>query len=367
MDSIKLYQPYRHHTGRVYYPQAVVNEGSSDQEKFPTLVVYTDSRKMVHWARPIEQFLDRKKFVPLTCYPPIVALVEPESTFQSRVKEWVLACFGKKIAADKVERSHRFYEEATELVQARGMTREDAHVLVDYVYDRPVGEVAQEVGGVMITLAAMCNTDDINFAEQGEVELKRVWAKVEQIRAKQAAKPKNSPLPSSINAPQQHAQAALSDVEDPITVPRGLIGAACSAIDKKRDAPKVLAELRRYTTGDLSSQQPAAAPADSRAAQAQPVADAAQGDALSQQAFDDGKRHAHEQACVVTHRLMAERDDSFANGRAAGIEEAAKVAESLLTYPDDRAGVDEELNLAIEAIRALAAKPAEGDPNVISA
>lgn len=64
---------------------------------------------------------------------------------------------------------------------------------------------------------------------------------------------------------QQHAQAALSDIEDPITVPRGLIGAACSAIDKKRDAPKVLAQLRRYTVGDLSSQQPAAASADSRA------------------------------------------------------------------------------------------------------
>jgi len=43
---------------------------------------------------------------------------------------------------------------------------------------------------------------------------------------------------------------ALSD--DHVSIPRDLIGAACAAIDKKRDAPNVLAELRRYTTGDLS-------------------------------------------------------------------------------------------------------------------
>ncbi|MCW2309902.1 hypothetical protein [Rhodobium gokarnense] len=29
----------------------------------------------------------------------------------------------------------------------------------------------------------------------GDAELKRVWTKIDQIRAKQAAKPKHSPLP----------------------------------------------------------------------------------------------------------------------------------------------------------------------------
>lgn len=46
--------------------------------------------------------------------------------------------------------------------------------------------------------------------------------------------------------------------DDMVLVPRGLIGAACSAIDKQRDAPKVLEQLRRYTFGDLS-QAPSAA------------------------------------------------------------------------------------------------------------
>jgi Skp family chaperone for outer membrane proteins len=34
----------------------------------------------------------------------------------------------------------------------------------------------------------------------GEIELARVWTKVEQIRAKQAAKPKHSPLPATPGA-----------------------------------------------------------------------------------------------------------------------------------------------------------------------
>ena len=39
-------------------------------------------------------------------------------SLQSGVTEWMLACFGKKIASDKMERNHRFLEEAIELVQA---------------------------------------------------------------------------------------------------------------------------------------------------------------------------------------------------------------------------------------------------------
>lgn len=59
-------------------------------------------------------------------------------------------------------------------------------------------------------------------------------------------------------AATQPAPAIFGD-EDHVLVPLGLIGAACYAIDKKRDATKTLAELRRYTTGDLSAAtQPAA-------------------------------------------------------------------------------------------------------------
>ncbi|MCY1215358.1 hypothetical protein D9M69_118990 [compost metagenome] len=124
--------------------------------------------------------------------------------FQARVQPWMLECFGAEIAADKQERNHRFLEESLELVQACGATASEAHQLVDYVYGRPVGDKHQEVGGVMVTLAALCLAQGLDMHTAGETELARIWTKVEQIRAKQAAKPKHSPLP-------EHAPATGAD------------------------------------------------------------------------------------------------------------------------------------------------------------
>ena len=120
-----------------------------------------------------------------------------QQTFQARVRPWMIECFGAEIASDGMERNHRFLEEALELVQACGCTRSEAHQLVDYVFDRPAGEKQQEVGGVMVTLAALCLAQSLDMHEAGETELARIWTKVEQIRAKQAAKPKHSPLPAA--------------------------------------------------------------------------------------------------------------------------------------------------------------------------
>jgi len=47
--------------------------------------------------------------------------------------------------------------------------------------------------------------------------------------------------------------------EEHVAVPRGLIGAACSAIEHKREGTSTLAELRRYTFGDKSAALPQAA------------------------------------------------------------------------------------------------------------
>lgn len=125
--------------------------------------------------------------------------VAPKSIpFQARVQPWMLECFGAEISADHLERNHRFFEEAAELVQGCGMTASEAHQLVDYVYGRPSGEKHQEIGGVMVTLAALCLAQGQDMHAAGETELARVWTKVEQIRAKQAAKPRHSPLPEHV-------------------------------------------------------------------------------------------------------------------------------------------------------------------------
>jgi NTP pyrophosphatase (non-canonical NTP hydrolase) len=117
------------------------------------------------------------------------------TTFQEGVRLWMAACFGSEISADRAERNHRFIEEALELVQACGCTKSEAHQLVDYVYGRDQGDINQEVGGVMVTLAALCLANGFDMHRAGETELERVWTKIDAIRAKQAAKPKHSPLP----------------------------------------------------------------------------------------------------------------------------------------------------------------------------
>lgn len=116
--------------------------------------------------------------------------------FQSRVTEWVRICFGDESLNNVPERCHRFLEESLELVQSKGCTREEAHMLVDYVFDRPIGAPYQEIGGTIVTLAALCTAAGLNMENCGELEIARCWGKIEAIRAKQALKPPSSPLPS---------------------------------------------------------------------------------------------------------------------------------------------------------------------------
>jgi hypothetical protein len=49
----------------------------------------------------------------------------------------------------------------------------------------------------MVTLAALCTAADIDLATSADDELRRIWTKVPEIRAKHAAKPKHSPLPDT--------------------------------------------------------------------------------------------------------------------------------------------------------------------------
>lgn len=163
----------------------------------------------VHGERDIQNALDFGFTVDRLYSSPAAQPRGEPVAFQGRVKPWMLECFGEAISADRQERNHRFLEEALELVQATGCTATEAHQLVDYVYGRPVGDPTQEVGGVMVTLAALSLANGMDMHAAGETELARIWTKVEQIRAKQAAKPAMSPLPGAYPDREQPAPVAV--------------------------------------------------------------------------------------------------------------------------------------------------------------
>jgi hypothetical protein len=141
---------------------------------------------------------------------------DPRDSLQDRVAPWMLACFGAEVSADRLERGDRLLEEVFELLQSGDYPRERVASLSSYVWSRDIGEPHQEVGGVMITLAAYCLAHGLDMHKAGEDELARIWTKVEKIRAKQAAKPKGSALPQVWNVldPRDAEIARLTQERD---------------------------------------------------------------------------------------------------------------------------------------------------------
>lgn len=121
-----------------------------------------------------------------------------EQSFQGAVGRWMLACFGVATSSDLRERGDRLLEEVLELLQSHGYDPRRVATLTRYVYGRPPGKPDQEVGGVMLTLAAYCRAAKINMMVAGHVELQRVWRMIDVIRAKQRSKRGlHTPLPTA--------------------------------------------------------------------------------------------------------------------------------------------------------------------------
>lgn len=110
-------------------------------------------------------------------------------SFQARVAPWLQVCFGEAIVKDRNERGLRLMEETSELVQALGLSRQEVFAVVDYVFDRPVGKVPMEIGAVCVSLAALCIGTGHDMDREAETELRRIWGKVDAVRAKHFGKP----------------------------------------------------------------------------------------------------------------------------------------------------------------------------------
>jgi len=111
-------------------------------------------------------------------------------TPQQRVAAWVAEVLGADAAQDGPERVLRTAEEVVELAQAVGLSSTVLHRLVDYVYARPVGDAAQEIGGSLITLYSAAEALGVDVETQFEKELARVRRPevVERVRRRQQEK-----------------------------------------------------------------------------------------------------------------------------------------------------------------------------------
>lgn len=118
-----------------------------------------------------------------------IALAESKpKTLEVRVREWVESRIGKR-HMDRRERAMRLLEEAIELAQAEGITREMVDNQAAHVYARPVGEPSQEAAGVAVCLLGWCAATGNMLATLAEREVRRIEAKpVAEIRGSVARK-----------------------------------------------------------------------------------------------------------------------------------------------------------------------------------
>lgn len=123
-----------------------------------------------------------------------------ETGYQDRAMAWMGVCFpetDRTAGASQTTRMYRCLEEVLELMQAGGMSEADVLKQVAYTFGRPKGEMQQELGGVMLTLAVLAGTYGLDMDAAAEHELARVNRPemIARIRGKQATKPSGSPLP----------------------------------------------------------------------------------------------------------------------------------------------------------------------------
>lgn len=98
------------------------------------------------------------------------------ASYQRRSGTWVLEAFGRHSLEDPIERAQRLLEEATELAQAVGLPASQARSVIADVYSREPGDVAQEVGGLMVCVGGLCEGLGVDLAAATDREMTRVEA-----------------------------------------------------------------------------------------------------------------------------------------------------------------------------------------------
>jgi hypothetical protein len=108
---------------------------------------------------------------------------------QVAVAQWCTQAFGPAQAGSVPQRGLRLAEEAIEAAQAAGCEREMLLRLVNHIYDRPVGELGQELGGVGVCALALAAAAGLSAETCEHAEVTRVFGKpLAHFAARNAAK-----------------------------------------------------------------------------------------------------------------------------------------------------------------------------------
>lgn len=108
---------------------------------------------------------------------------------QQVVGRWAINAFGEAEAKGITQRSLRLLEEAAEAAQAGGVNIEKAIELLLYVWNRPPGELSQEIGGVGVTLLALAQAMEVDADDCERDEVGRILSKpIEYFRERNKAK-----------------------------------------------------------------------------------------------------------------------------------------------------------------------------------
>ena len=93
---------------------------------------------------------------------------------QITVENLVRAKWGDKAFDSPVERATRLLEEAIEVFQAVGGSRDVAAKTVDMVMNKKAGELSQEIAGVGVCLLALCALKEVRLDEVVNAEIARI-------------------------------------------------------------------------------------------------------------------------------------------------------------------------------------------------
>ena len=96
---------------------------------------------------------------------------------QRKIAIWARAAFGEEEATGIPQRGLRLLEEAVEAFQACGGDEAIAQKLVTFVFSRPPGTIAQELGGVAVTTLALAAAAGLSADEEECREVHRVLSK----------------------------------------------------------------------------------------------------------------------------------------------------------------------------------------------